>query len=236
MRSPGRTITRSPVRTSAIGTSMSRPSRRTRAVDGCSLASCRSARVVLRLRARLHRVAEQHQRDDDDDRFVVDVGARAVRRRTARAQRWPRPNTGTPRRCRSRSACSCRRCDGGARPGAHVEVAPGPRHHERPSRRAARGSASRDRSRRATAARARSGGSIDAHRPAHQRIAGVRRRGATAAHQRHRREHRDRAEEQADERLGQQRRVFARLRALALIVVRARRRRRRAGATRSRCR
>ena len=50
-RSPGRTSTMSPCRTLAMGTSVSRPSRRTLAVEGCSFASCRSARVV-RLLAR----------------------------------------------------------------------------------------------------------------------------------------------------------------------------------------
>ena len=49
MRSPGRTITRSPLRTSAIATSRSWPPRRTRAVDGWSFASWRNARVVFRL-------------------------------------------------------------------------------------------------------------------------------------------------------------------------------------------
>ena len=45
-RSPGRTSTTSPARTAAIGMSCSCPSRRTRAVEGCSFASCRNARVV----------------------------------------------------------------------------------------------------------------------------------------------------------------------------------------------
>ena len=46
IRSPGRTITSSPVRTSAMGTSTSVSPRRTRATAGCSRASCRSADIV----------------------------------------------------------------------------------------------------------------------------------------------------------------------------------------------
>ncbi len=46
MRSPGRTITTSPARTSAIGMSCSSSDRTTRAVRGCSRTSARRARVV----------------------------------------------------------------------------------------------------------------------------------------------------------------------------------------------
>ena len=54
-RSPGRTTTRSPRRTWAMGSSLSTPSRRTRAVSGRSAFSARMASVVCRLaRASIH--------------------------------------------------------------------------------------------------------------------------------------------------------------------------------------
>ena len=67
----------------------------------------RASRVALC--ASFHRVAEQHQRDDDDDRFVIDIGSGAVDGEELRREQWPPPNTGRRRRCRPRSAYSCRR-------------------------------------------------------------------------------------------------------------------------------
>ena len=50
------------------------PSRRTRAVDGCSRASCRRAPAWFAAwRALPCALPEQHQRDDQDDRFVIHV-------------------------------------------------------------------------------------------------------------------------------------------------------------------
>ena len=117
----------------------SRPSRRTRAVDGCSFASCRSARVVWRLGARLQGVAEQDERDDEDHRFVVDV--RRARRRstnsagaTVAATRIEERRAGADRDQRVHVG----RAVAEARPGARRRSAGRPTPSRRPSRRAAR--------------------------------------------------------------------------------------------------
>ncbi len=199
MRSPGRTITRSPLRTSAIGTSMLLPSRRTRAVDGCSLRQLAQGPRRVALRARLHGVAEQHQRDDDDHRFVVHVRRGRRSRRTApgangRDHRIDERRAGADRDQR----VHVRRCHGAGSSTRRRRSAGRPTPSRRPSRRAAA------KSRRAGIDRIEPRQQPphrrieDAHRPRDERIARSARH--AAPHQRHRGDHRQRAEDQADQR------------------------------------
>ena len=88
MRSPGRTSSTSPgthLRHRHVDL-LARRAPRAR-VCGCSSTSARSAADVLPLRARLERVAREHERDDDDHRLVVQVGRDAVRREESRRER-----------------------------------------------------------------------------------------------------------------------------------------------------
>ena len=118
-RSPGLTMTMSPRRRPATGTSDSTPSRTTSAVRGWRSIRRLMASEVRPLRARLEQPAEEHEGDDCGCHLEVHagrVGHRALRagvRSPRRARRSPRRSRGRPRRCRRRSACSCPRCGGG---------------------------------------------------------------------------------------------------------------------------
>ena len=107
----------------------SRPSRSTRAVFGCRSARARSAAEVCRLARDFERVADQHERDDEEHRLVVDVGGDAARREHVRRdRRQHRVGEG------GAGAHGDERVHVGGvvpegLPGAHVEVAAGPGHH-----------------------------------------------------------------------------------------------------------
>ena len=138
IRSPGRTMTTSPTLTSAVGSSTSVPSRRTRAVSGRSASSARMAAVVCRLARALEPLAEQHQRDDHGRR-PRSRGAACPRCRRPRQQqvdaeavgrRWCRARPAGPC-CRCRRAAPSRRPDRSARP---ARTAPGWRAATAPGR------------------------------------------------------------------------------------------------------
>ena len=197
---------------------LSPSARRTRAVEGCSRAISRSARVVCRLARASMRVAEQDQRDDQDDRFVVDVGLGAARRR-GRLARWWRSRVderraGADRDQRVHVGVAVSK----AGPRAGVEVPAGPRHdHEGDSEQTVAEHVGIDgiepRQRR-TQRR------IDnAHRPRSQRVGTVCGVPGGATHQRHRCEHGDDSEAEADQRLAEQITVFACVRLLASFVL-----------------
>ena len=91
----------------------------------------------LPLGPRFHRVAQQHQRDDQDDRFVVDVGSRTLllqrRRRDRGRERVQERRAGPDRDQRVHVGIAMPECG----PGPGVEGGARPQHHERRHRRAA---------------------------------------------------------------------------------------------------
>ena len=121
------------------------------------------------LGARLERAPREDERDDDDDRFVIDVGCHAMSREQARRDRRDRG-------VEERRACAngdervhVGRAPAKPRPSTHVELAARPHHHERRDRQ----ECPRQRTRRMRPAHERHGRRHrdDTNEPADQRLA-----------------------------------------------------------------